>query len=101
VTAPMPDGPAPDDLLLRHVSDEQYQLIVGMDHLSSGTEKVSVLSMLEDWHSRDCYWPRTEEQLHDSMADCYGLVLGSNGLWCDAMVPDGKGGWVLDPSVVA
>jgi len=82
------DGPAPDDLVLRHVPDEQYQLIVGMDHLT-GNEKVSILSMLEDWHGLDCYWPRTEEQLHETMHDCYGLYLADNGLWVldqDALV---------------
>lgn len=94
------DGPALDDLTFAHVSAEQQEIVRGLDHLSDA-EKVAVLSTLEGWHSQDCWWPRTEEQLHDSMADVYGLVLGSNGLWCDALVSDGKGGWVLDPAVVA
>jgi hypothetical protein len=95
------DSPSLDDLLpFRHVAEEQRALILGLDHLSD-SEKASVLSTLDDIASGDFFWPRTEEQLHDSMADVYGLVRGSDGLWRDALVPDGKGGWVLDPSVVA
>ena len=95
------DGPSLDDLLpFKHVAQEQQDLILGLDHLTDG-EKASVLSTLDDIASGDYWWPRTEEQLHDSMADVYGLVKGSDGLWRDALVPDGQGGWVLDPASVA